>query len=118
MIKELTIKEKAEYLKANGWVNLWTDHYWVQSGVEYHNIDWSGMPTLDAYESCREIVAGQMVTKIRKEKSLSRRQLADRIGVCESTVRSMENKGVRPNHPILKLVAKALSCSIDNIIEP
>lgn len=47
---EITIEEKAQYLRDNGWYTAWSENNWLQEGIKYNNPDWAGKSTEQAYE--------------------------------------------------------------------
>ena len=47
---EITIEDKAQYLRDNGWYTAWSENNWLQEGIEYTNPDWAGKSTEQAYE--------------------------------------------------------------------
>ena len=52
----------------------------------------------------------------RKRLSLTQVQLAEKIGVVESTVRAWESGAREPNATSLKLMSKLFGCSTDYLI--
>lgn len=46
----MTIQEKTQYLKDNGWHTAWSEDNWLQQDETYTNPDWAGMSTEKAYE--------------------------------------------------------------------
>lgn len=57
------------------------------------------------------------VAELRKQVGLTQRQLADMVGVTESTIRNLENNrnGVEQIERIVKL-CRALNCSAEDLI--
>lgn len=58
------------------------------------------------------------VAELRKQANLTQRQLADLVGVTESTIRNLENNrnGVEQIERIVKL-CRALNCQAEDLIE-
>jgi len=58
------------------------------------------------------------VADLRKKSGLTQRQLADLVGVTESTIRNLENNrnGVDQIERVVKL-CRALNCSPEDLIE-
>lgn len=52
--KEITIEEKRDWLKNNGWYSLWSEDNWLQKDKHYNNPDCAGMSTEKAYEYANE----------------------------------------------------------------
>ncbi len=53
---------------------------------------------------------------IRKERGLTLRQVADKVGVSESCISLYESGTRRPNIDTLKKLAEVLRCSIDDLL--
>ena len=58
-----------------------------------------------------------MLKKIRKENGMSARELGERVGITGKHVFDIESQKRTPSLKILKLIAKELNCSIDEIVE-
>lgn len=58
-----------------------------------------------------------MLKAIRIENGLSQKQLADMVGITQPTYSNIENGKRNPTIKTLKRIAKALGCSIDDLIE-
>lgn len=56
------------------------------------------------------------IEKQRKEKRLSRRELADRVGVTYEAIMHYENGAREPRASILKRLAEALECRMEDLI--
>jgi transcriptional regulator with XRE-family HTH domain len=58
------------------------------------------------------------VAELRKQANLTQRQLADLVGVTESTIRNLENNrnGVEQIERIVKL-CRALNCQAEDLID-
>uniref|UniRef100_A0A832H306 XRE family transcriptional regulator n=1 Tax=Oscillatoriales cyanobacterium SpSt-402 TaxID=2282168 RepID=A0A832H306_9CYAN len=63
-------------------------------------------------------IAVSKVADLRKKSGLTQRQLADLVGVTESTIRNLENNrnGVDQIERVVKL-CRALNCSPEDLIE-
>lgn len=57
------------------------------------------------------------IAELRRGKGLTQRQLADKVGVVESTIRNLENNrnGVEQIERVVKL-CKALNCAVEELI--
>lgn len=55
--------------------------------------------------------------KLRKSKSLSQEELGKKIGLGSNTISQYELGKRNPNIHILKKLAKALDCKIDDLID-
>lgn len=63
-------------------------------------------------------VLGAKIKELRKEKSLTLEQLAEKIGSGKSYIWEIENKGVkRPSAEKLAAIAKALDVTTDYLID-
>ena len=62
-------------------------------------------------------VVGENIKRIRKEKKLSQRQLADLSGISQSAISDIENPAVTklPNIDTIQKLASALRVSIDEL---
>lgn len=62
-------------------------------------------------------VVGENIKRIRKEKKLSQRQLADLSGISQSAISDIENPAVTklPNIDTIQKLAAALRVSIDEL---
>lgn len=62
-------------------------------------------------------VVGENIKRIRKEKRLSQRQLADLSGISQSAISDIENPAVTklPNIDTIQKLASALHVSIDEL---
>jgi len=58
----------------------------------------------------------EMMKKLRKEKGLSQKQVADIIGVAEGTVSLYESGSRFPGKETLCAIADALDCSLDLLV--
>ena len=59
------------------------------------------------------------MTKIEQQrikKKLSRKQLADKVGVTYEAIMHYENEDREPKASILKRIAKALDCKMEDLI--
>lgn len=59
---------------------------------------------------------GDRIRKIRQERGMSRRILAEKSGVAEITISQYENKKRRPKAEQLQMIAVALSVSVDTLL--
>ena len=56
------------------------------------------------------------LAEIRKEKGMTQVELADKVGVGKSAVCHWEKDGILPTATNLKAIAKALDCTIDELL--
>lgn len=63
----------------------------------------------------RTSVLGRTIRELRSDHGWSRRTLADRAGIGESTVSRLELYGHTPGLPVLRLLAKALDVSVADL---
>jgi transcriptional regulator with XRE-family HTH domain len=59
---------------------------------------------------------GERLRRLRKEKDLTQKQLADKVGVSRATLAGYEVKGVEPSHSTLISLADELDCSVDYLL--
>jgi hypothetical protein len=83
----MTIEKMREYLKQNGWYQLWSDDNWLQEGVNYTNPDWAGMSTEMAYKYVKahedmELVEVRSIPPDFRYKNWTtvRKEVADKLG--------------------------------------
>ena len=57
------------------------------------------------------------IAKIRYEKGISQRELADKIGITDSAICQYENGKRSPNIQTLKKIAQVLNCTVDDLIK-
>jgi transcriptional regulator with XRE-family HTH domain len=60
--------------------------------------------------------AGERIARLRKEKGLTQKQLAEKMGLIQSLISSYERSRLRLNAEMVARFAKALSVSCDEII--
>lgn len=70
-------------------------------------------PLVDYYDD----ILGKKIKLYRKYKSLTQKQLADKIGVSEITIRRYESNQKEPKHNTLIKIAEALDISIKELID-
>ena len=70
-------------------------------------------PLVDYYDD----ILGKKIKLYRKYKSLTQKQLADKIGVSELTIRRYESNQKEPKHNTLIKIAEALDISIKELID-
>lgn len=58
-----------------------------------------------------------MLKKIRKENEMSARELGERVGITGKHVFDIESGRREGSLRILKLIAKELNCSLDEIVK-
>ena len=56
------------------------------------------------------------ILKCRKEKALSRKELAEKIGVTSESIRHYEQNIREPKASILKKLAQVLECRMEDLI--
>ena len=56
------------------------------------------------------------LAEIRKEKGMTQVELADKVGVGKSAVCHWEKDGILPTATNLKAIAKALDCTVDELL--
>lgn len=56
------------------------------------------------------------IEKRRKEKALSRKELAEKVGVTPESIRHYEQNIREPKASILKELAKVLECRMEDLI--
>lgn len=56
------------------------------------------------------------LAEIRKEKGMTQVELADKVGVGKSAVCHWEKDGILPTATNLKALAKALGCTVDELL--
>ena len=54
--------------------------------------------------------------QLRKAKGLTQKQLADQVGVTESSINQYENGKKKPKYETLLLLGEALDCAVSDII--
>jgi transcriptional regulator with XRE-family HTH domain len=60
---------------------------------------------------------GERVAKLRRERQLSQKELAQRVGVHQSFISKMEGgEQTNPNAETLKGLARALGCTTDYLV--
>jgi len=57
-----------------------------------------------------------MLKELRQERSLTQTQLASKLGVADSTIRSWENQNREPNFEILCKIAKILEITVGQLL--
>ena len=57
------------------------------------------------------------IKKLREKKGITQQELADVLGVAQSTVAMWESNKSLPRVDTLKAIAKALGCTIDELLE-
>ena len=72
-------------------------------------------PVLKWEDVRRELIENRIV-KARKARGVSQKELARRLKVKPSTVSRLEKRSTRPRLDTLKRVAKALRCSVHELI--
>lgn len=65
-----------------------------------------------------ENVFGQNLTLLRKKTGLTRRELAEKLGINENTLTGYERDGHEPKYSILAKIADFFGVSTDNLIRP
>lgn len=68
------------------------------------------------WEEVRAELLENRIVKARKARGISQKELARRLKVKPSTVSRLERKSTRPRLDTLKRVAKALRCSVHDLI--
>jgi putative transcriptional regulator len=68
------------------------------------------------WEDVRRKLIENRIAEARKKRKLTQRELARRLKVKPSTVSRLEKKSTRPRLDTLKKVAKALRCSVHDLI--
>lgn len=71
------------------------------------------IPTDEDYS---ELLFGDRLKAVRKARGLTRKALADKVGIGESSIAFYENQGVLPNVSTLELICKALSVSASDLL--
>lgn len=56
--------------------------------------------------------------KYRKEKGITQRELAEKLGVTQPTITQYETGARKPDIVTLKKLAKILDCTTDQLLEP
>ena len=56
------------------------------------------------------------VRDYRKEKRMTQKELAEKSGVTQSNISRIENKDCRPSIKTAQALAKALDCTIDDLL--
>lgn len=59
---------------------------------------------------------GKNLKKMRKERGLTQKELANSVGIKRSTVAGYESKDQEPSYEVLKKISKVLKCSIDYLL--
>lgn len=59
---------------------------------------------------------GDSLTKIRKEKGISRKDLAEQLDIPYTTLRNYETDQREPGHKLLIKIANLLSVSVDELV--
>ncbi|WP_422445628.1 helix-turn-helix domain-containing protein [Thermoanaerobacterium sp. DL9XJH110] len=60
---------------------------------------------------------GEKLKKLRNERKMTQKELAERIGVSRATIAGYETKGKEPPYSTLIKLAEVLNCSIDYLLE-
>ena len=63
-----------------------------------------------------KILLGKLIRKLRKQKGLSLRQLADQISVSFVNISHIENGRVETSEKVIKELAKALDYDVDKLL--
>ena len=56
--------------------------------------------------------------KYRKEKGITQRELAEKLGVTQPTITQYETGARKPDIVMLKKIATILGCTTDQLLEP
>ena len=59
---------------------------------------------------------GQNIKKFREAKNLTQMQLAEKVGIARPAITQFERGSRVPNMPIGEAIAKALDCTINDLI--
>lgn len=59
---------------------------------------------------------GENIKKIRESKGMSRKELADKLGITEMSVGRYENNQREPKHEVLIKIAEVLGVKVNEII--
>ncbi|MCL2862398.1 MAG: helix-turn-helix domain-containing protein [Firmicutes bacterium] len=58
----------------------------------------------------------KILRELRKENDLTQKQLAEKIGVTETSIRDWENKGCQPSYEILCEIAKFFDVTVGQLL--
>ncbi len=63
------------------------------------------------------VSCGKQITQRRNALDYTQRELADKVGVTQKTISKFENGLEEPKVTLLVLLAKALECEVEDLIE-
>ena len=63
-----------------------------------------------------KLLLGKLIRKLRKQKSLSLRQLAEKVSVSFVNIAHIENGRVETSEKVIKQLAKALDYDVDKLL--
>jgi transcriptional regulator with XRE-family HTH domain len=58
-----------------------------------------------------------IIKKLRKKRGLTQKQLAEKLGVQQTTISMWETGANRPNVDMLKPLAKILKCKVEDLFK-
>lgn len=68
------------------------------------------------FETYKQLIELSKLEKLRKEKKLTQKALADKVGVSQKDISRWETLSVSPGTEKLKKMADALGCSLDDLV--
>lgn len=54
---------------------------------------------------------------VRESQGLSQKELADKVGLTDKAISAYEREKRMPNARVLKKIAKALNCKVDDLLK-
>ncbi len=69
-----------------------------------------------SWEEARKELFGNNIKKIRRRKKFTQKELAKKVRVSQARISQVENPDYRPTMKVYEKVAKALGCSVEELI--
>ena len=66
--------------------------------------------------SCNMINFSKTLRGLRKENNMTQKQLAEKLGVSDTSIRDWENRGIQPNYQTLYELSKIFNVSIGQLL--
>ena len=104
-------------LRAEEWFNLFTERYEGNEQLEVQNEHaYSQRVAHFIHSMAEKNWFDNNITKVRKRKKITQKELAKKMRVSQARVSRIENPDYRPSAGVYERAAKALGCGLTDLI--